>query len=116
MFVRAARRPLVDCVERPRAVRRELLQASGIPSEVPPLREAGNCCTDHVLIMLRFVDVQQPPRSPDNLRNVRVRALLSQRALAQKAGVSPSTIALLEAGRPAPTPVLQTMRRICTAL
>ena len=56
------------------------------------------------------------PPSPDHLRNVRVRALLSQRALAQKAGVSPSTIALLEAGRPAPTPVLQTMRRICSAL
>jgi transcriptional regulator with XRE-family HTH domain len=60
--------------------------------------------------------MQQHLESPDHLRNVRVRALLSQRALAQRANVAPSTIALLEAGRSSPTPLLETIRRLSDAL
>src|SRR3982074_2635089 len=67
-------------------------------------------------IMAFDAPMQQHWESPDHLRNVRVRALLSQRALARRANVAPSTIALLEAGRSSPTPMLETIRRVSDAL
>jgi transcriptional regulator with XRE-family HTH domain len=51
---------------------------------------------------------------PQHLAARRKRKLLSQRDLAKKAGVSVSTVALLETGRS--TPKLVTIRRICDAL
>ena len=47
------------------------------------------------------------------LREARARRLLSIRALAVKAGVTPSTIVQLEAGRPAR---FTTMRKVAAAL
>ena len=48
------------------------------------------------------------------LAQVRRQRLLSQRDLARKAGVAPSTVYLVEAGRTQPR--LAIMRRICEAL
>ncbi len=48
------------------------------------------------------------------LRNLRVAHLLSIRELAEQAGVAPSTIALIEAGRS--TPRGRVIRRLATAL
>lgn len=48
------------------------------------------------------------------LRTLRRQQLLSQRDLAQKANVTPSTIYLIEAGRTRPR--LKVMRQICAAL
>lgn len=48
------------------------------------------------------------------LRIVRRRRLLTQRDLAEKAGVMLSTVYLIETGRT--TPVLKVMRKICAAL
>jgi transcriptional regulator with XRE-family HTH domain len=52
----------------------------------------------------------------DFLRNIRVRKLLSQQRLADKAGVTRQVIALLEAGKEPPTPRLETIRRVSEAL
>jgi transcriptional regulator with XRE-family HTH domain len=60
--------------------------------------------------------MNQPIPSPDHLRNVRIRRLLSQQRLADKAGVTRSTIALLEAGQAVPAPRLETIRKLCEAL
>lgn len=49
-----------------------------------------------------------------SLRTLRRRQLLSQRDLARKAGVTASTIYLIEAGRTEPR--LKVMRQICEAL
>ena len=49
-----------------------------------------------------------------SLASLRHRALLSQRALAKQAGVSPSSIYLIERGRTAPRPLV--MRKIVDAL
>ncbi len=49
-----------------------------------------------------------------SLRELRVSKLLSQRALAVEAGVSPQTIFQTEVGRVSPSLII--MRRICTAL
>ena len=49
-----------------------------------------------------------------SLRSLRRRQLMSQRDLAQKAGVTASTIYLIEAGRTEPR--LKVMRQICEAL
>ena len=49
-----------------------------------------------------------------SLREVRVKALLSMRELAQLAGVAPSTVYLIEAGRTMPQPTV--MRRLSAAL
>lgn len=49
-----------------------------------------------------------------SLRTLRRRQLMSQRDLAHKAGVTPSTIYLIEAGRTEPR--LKVMRQICEAL
>ncbi len=48
------------------------------------------------------------------LRTIRRQQLLSQRDLAKKAKVTPSTIYLIEAGRT--TPRLKVMRQLCEAL
>jgi DNA-binding XRE family transcriptional regulator len=48
------------------------------------------------------------------LATVRRQRLMTQRELAQKAGVAPSTIFVTEKGLS--TPSIATMRRICTAL
>lgn len=48
------------------------------------------------------------------LRTIRRRQLMSQRDLAQKAGVTASTIYLIEVGRTEPR--LKVMRQICEAL
>ncbi len=49
-----------------------------------------------------------------SLRETRARAMLSQRALAARAGVALRTIAAIEAGENVPT--FQTMTRLCEAL
>jgi len=49
------------------------------------------------------------------LKQVREKRFLSQRDLAQKAGVSPTTILHLETGE-SPNPRLSTVRRIAEAL
>ena len=49
-----------------------------------------------------------------SLRDLRVEALLSMRELAQLAGVAPSTVYLIEAGRTMPQPTV--MRRLSAAL
>ncbi len=49
-----------------------------------------------------------------SLRTLRRRQLLSQRDFAQKAGLTPSTIYLIESGRTVPR--LKVMRQICEAL
>lgn len=49
-----------------------------------------------------------------SLRTLRRRRLLSQRDLAHLAGVTPSTIYLIESGRTGPR--LAVMRKICEAL
>ena len=49
-----------------------------------------------------------------SLRELRIRKLMSQRALASRAGVAPRTILQAELGRQ--TPRLLSMRRICNAL
>src|SRR5438552_1632043 len=56
----------------------------------------GRCCIDHVLIgrVHCVATMHEAPASP--LASIRKRHLLSQRALAQKAGVALSTIYLLE--------------------
>jgi transcriptional regulator with XRE-family HTH domain len=56
-----------------------------------------------------------PPPPPLPLVQVRKRQLLSQRALAQRAGVALSTIYLLEAGRTAHV-TFKVMRAVSTAL
>jgi DNA-binding XRE family transcriptional regulator len=48
------------------------------------------------------------------LRNLRRRQLLSQRDLAQKAGVTASTVYLIETGQTEPR--LKVMRQLCEAL
>src|SRR5579859_7826878 len=55
-------------------------------------------------------------QSADFLRNIRVRKLLSQQRLADKAGVTRQVIALLEAGKMPPTPRLETIRKVSDAL
>ena len=49
-----------------------------------------------------------------SLRQIRVARLLTIRELAQRAGVAPSTVYLLEAGRSRPT--VRVIRQISTAL
>jgi transcriptional regulator with XRE-family HTH domain len=49
-----------------------------------------------------------------SLREVRTERLLSIRGLAQRAGVAPSTVYLIEAGRTVPR--LSMVRRLATAL
>ncbi len=49
-----------------------------------------------------------------SLRELRIRKLMSQKALALAAGVAPATIGQAELGRQ--TPRLLSMRRICNAL
>ena len=48
------------------------------------------------------------------LKEVRARRLLSVRALAERAGVAPSTVYLAESGRTVPR--LDIVRRLCEAL
>jgi transcriptional regulator with XRE-family HTH domain len=49
-----------------------------------------------------------------SLRQTRVARLLTIRELAQRAGVAPSTVSLIEAGRTRPS--LRVIRRLATAL
>ena len=65
---------------------------SGVPDQSPP-------------------DASAPSRP---LRDIRVDALMSMRELARLAGVSPSTIFLIEAGRSTPHPTV--MRRLSAVL
>ena len=55
-----------------------------------------------------------PAKDGRSLREVRAERLLSIRELARKAGVSPSTIYMIEAGRSTPRPAVA--RRIAEAL
>lgn len=56
-----------------------------------------------------------PRISGENLRGVRDRRLLSQRELAERAGLSPTTILKLEAGR-VEDPHPRTVRKLAEAL
>ncbi len=53
-------------------------------------------------------------RSPTRLSTIRKRKLLTQRALAERAGITPATVALLEMRRTRAT--LTTIQKICSVL
>ncbi len=53
--------------------------------------------------------------NPIRLSQARMRKLLSQRDLAKKAGISPSTVSLLEKNGPT-IAALSTIRKVCSAL
>lgn len=63
--------------------------------------------SEHLVFGASIVDTRP-------LRDVRVDALLSMRELARLAGVAPSTIYLIEAGRTTPHPTV--MRRLSAVL
>ena len=63
---------------------------------------------------MQDVPVRRERCEPRPLRAVRAGGLLSMRDLAEAAGVAPSTIYLIEAGRSTPQPSV--MRRIAAAL
>jgi DNA-binding XRE family transcriptional regulator len=65
-------------------------------------------------MIIAVVTVMSGGTTMATLRNLRRRQLLSQRDLAQKAGVTASTVYLIETGRTEPR--LKIMRQLCEAL